>query len=326
MIKIFKSPNTDIVYIETVTEGFPEDFTFSRNGDRFTIDRVNTKIVEVNNALYSLFIGITENGEEINFDNGDLFESYLNNIFTQRNIIYDENDDVFQSSEASQFVSGDKVKLDQQSGTNSGDETTTSIQTKRPLKTINGESIEGSGDIQVMTGDQAFVNQSVLYKAFSDNNPNINVSTTYQTLNYKPADIGTYDDTTFAPVANGVQLLKDLVNLTIIGGHYVTTTNGTRISLGTSIAIDGNPSNVETGGYIRVASGHNEDDFTVTETFTSLSAGTVITVVGKRNAGTASTAQGIEDKAFLSVFGFIPDSPGVMIGFPSPIITSISTT
>jgi hypothetical protein len=34
-------------------------------------------------------------------------------------------------------------------GTNTGDETTASIQTKRPLKTINSESLEGSGNIVI---------------------------------------------------------------------------------------------------------------------------------------------------------------------------------
>lgn len=38
------------------------------------------------------------------------------------------------------------------SGTNSGDETTGTIQTKRPLKTVNGNSLEGSGDIIISGG------------------------------------------------------------------------------------------------------------------------------------------------------------------------------
>ena len=60
-----------------------------------------------------------------------------------------ETDPIFQASEASLFVAGDKANLDNQSGINTGDETTLSIQTKRPLKTINGESLEGSGNIIV---------------------------------------------------------------------------------------------------------------------------------------------------------------------------------
>ena len=60
-----------------------------------------------------------------------------------------ETDPIFQASEASLFVAGDKANLDNQSGVNTGDETTLSIQTKRPLKTVNGKSLEGSGNIVV---------------------------------------------------------------------------------------------------------------------------------------------------------------------------------
>ena len=45
-----------------------------------------------------------------------------------------------------------KTVLDNTSNTNTGDETTASIQTKRPLKTVNGESLEGSGNIAVGGG------------------------------------------------------------------------------------------------------------------------------------------------------------------------------
>lgn len=60
-----------------------------------------------------------------------------------------ETDPIFQASEASNFVAGDKANLDNQSGINTGDETTSSIQTKRPLKTIDNESLEGIGNIQI---------------------------------------------------------------------------------------------------------------------------------------------------------------------------------
>lgn len=64
-----------------------------------------------------------------------------------------ETDPIFQASEASLFVAGDKANLDNQSGINTGDETTLSIRTKRPLKTINGESLEGSGNVQIDYND-----------------------------------------------------------------------------------------------------------------------------------------------------------------------------
>jgi hypothetical protein len=44
------------------------------------------------------------------------------------------------------------------SGTNTGDETTSSIQTKRPLKTVNGNSLEGSGNIIISSDRQIFRN------------------------------------------------------------------------------------------------------------------------------------------------------------------------
>jgi hypothetical protein len=44
------------------------------------------------------------------------------------------------------------------SGTNSGDETTATIQTKRPLKTIEGQSLEGSGNIDLSKSDVGLSN------------------------------------------------------------------------------------------------------------------------------------------------------------------------
>ena len=189
----------------------------------------------------------------------------------------------------------------------------------------NATGVKGWYD-QASGGDEAFVNQSVLYKAFSDAQTNINSSTTYQTLSYKAAVAGTYDNTVFAPVANGVQVLKDLENVTIIGSVFVEDNVAQRVGLGVAITINGTPSTVEATGYVRRSAGHNEDQHQVIETFPTLSAGDVITVSGKRNAVASANSNGLEDKGILSVFGFIPDSPGVIIGFPSPIITTISLT
>jgi len=58
MIKIFKNNSSKLLYIETVTFGSPEDFIYSRNGNLFTIDRINTNVVEVNNARYSIFTDV----------------------------------------------------------------------------------------------------------------------------------------------------------------------------------------------------------------------------------------------------------------------------
>ncbi len=45
-----------------------------------------------------------------------------------------------------------------QSGTNTGDETIESIQSKRPLKTVKGNSLEGSGDIEITQTDVGLSN------------------------------------------------------------------------------------------------------------------------------------------------------------------------
>lgn len=66
------------------------------------------------------------------------------------NYLLVETDPIFQSSEASSFVEGDKSKLDNQSGINTGDETIETIQTKRPIKSINNTSLEGGGDISIL--------------------------------------------------------------------------------------------------------------------------------------------------------------------------------
>ena len=51
------------------------------------------------------------------------------------------------------MTDAEKIKLANTSGTNTGDETTSSIQTKRPLKTIEGQSLEGSGNIDLTKND-----------------------------------------------------------------------------------------------------------------------------------------------------------------------------
>ena len=73
----------------------------------------------------------------------------LNITVTQNNQVYKlqpilkvingtitETDPIFQASEASLFVAGDKANLDNQSGVNTGDETTSSILWKK-LQTVS---------------------------------------------------------------------------------------------------------------------------------------------------------------------------------------------
>jgi hypothetical protein len=72
--------------------------------------------------------------------------------------------DIADSANKRYVLDADITKLSTQSGTNTGDETTASIQSKRPLKTVNGNSIEGSGNI-VISGDGSSKPALTLVKA-----------------------------------------------------------------------------------------------------------------------------------------------------------------
>lgn len=56
-------------------------------------------------------------------------------------------------TEAGVLKASDKVKLNNTSGNNTGDETSTTIQTKRPIKNLVGRSLEGSGNFNLDTTD-----------------------------------------------------------------------------------------------------------------------------------------------------------------------------
>ncbi len=63
-----------------------------------------------------------------------------------------ETNEITESTNKKFVTDDEKTKLSNLSGTNTGDETTSTIQTKRPLKTINNESLEGSGNIVISGG------------------------------------------------------------------------------------------------------------------------------------------------------------------------------
>jgi len=163
-------------------------------------------------------------------------------------------------------------------------------------------------EVEIINNEPSLGNKSALYKCFSNFQPNINSSLSYKTLFYKSAKPDTYDKSIFAPVENGVKILKDLENVTIIGSVFVEDNSGQRVSLGVSVTINNIPSTIEATGYIRRASGHNECQHQVIETFSSLKEGDVITISGKRNAVASSKSTGIEDKGMLSVLGFVKNN------------------
>ena len=108
--------------------------------------------------------GSTEITINVNQDLLDVINSALqpgDNISELTNDVgfitgFTETDPIFTNSEAYLFEAGDKANLDNQSGINTGDETTASIQAKRPLKTINSQSLEGTGNIEIVIPPQFF--------------------------------------------------------------------------------------------------------------------------------------------------------------------------
>ena len=109
-----------------------DDGTIEVTGTTFKNLRLSTTLVDaINNALKP----------------GDNISDLINDAGYLTS--FTEEDPIFQASEASNFVSGDKANLDNQSGVNTGDETTLSIQTKRPLKTVDNKSLEGTGNIEI---------------------------------------------------------------------------------------------------------------------------------------------------------------------------------
>lgn len=73
MIRVFKSPTSKNVFISGVTFGSADDFDFQRNGDLFSISRLNTSILEVSNLHFSEFADVNGNS----FVNANLLENHL---------------------------------------------------------------------------------------------------------------------------------------------------------------------------------------------------------------------------------------------------------
>ena len=114
----------------------------------------NNLTLHVSQSNVKATLSVTQNINELHItaiQNNEITK--LQPVINTNSSDFTETDPIFQASEASLFVPGDKANLDNQSGVNTGDETTLSIQTKRPLKTVNGESLEGSGNVQINYND-----------------------------------------------------------------------------------------------------------------------------------------------------------------------------
>lgn len=120
------------------------NITQSNNDLTLQVHQSNVKAtLSVTQSINKLHITAVQNNEVVE----------LQPIITVNALAFVETDPVFQASEASLFVAGDKSNLDNQSGINTGDETTTTIQTKRPLKTVTNKSLEGIGNIGIDYND-----------------------------------------------------------------------------------------------------------------------------------------------------------------------------
>ena len=64
------------------------------------------------------------------------------------------------ATDSNVFTDSEKTLLGNQSNSNTGDETTSTIQTKRPLKTVNNTSLEGTGNIEILGGVESVNGES----------------------------------------------------------------------------------------------------------------------------------------------------------------------
>lgn len=85
-------------------------------------------------------------GQKINDNNAD-FQQQIDNIINIEESPSSIKQKYESNPDTNNFNDSAKQTVANQSGVNTGDETTSTIQTKRPLKTVNGETLEGTGDI-----------------------------------------------------------------------------------------------------------------------------------------------------------------------------------
>ncbi len=72
-----------------------------------------------------------------------------------------DTDDIPEGASNKYVTDSQKNKLDNLNGVNTGDETTASIQAKRPLKTVEGQSLEGTGNIDISIGVESVTGDGV---------------------------------------------------------------------------------------------------------------------------------------------------------------------
>ena len=110
---------------------------------------------DINITSDNVGLGLVDNTSDLNKPISTATQNALNNKkddFTENNAFNKSfglaSGDVLEGDTRT-ITPTEITTISNQSGTNTGDETTSSIQTKRPLKTVNGTTLEGAGDIPI---------------------------------------------------------------------------------------------------------------------------------------------------------------------------------
>ncbi|GAI87370.1 unnamed protein product [marine sediment metagenome] len=127
------------------------------------------------------------------------------------------------------FTDAEKTKVTNLSGINSGDETTLSIQTKRPLKTVNSQSLEGVGNV-VISGPALTKVSS--YSSAVINNFNTNTLTDVPNMQLTIASNGNYSFVSTINCSNDKdEEVEVTLAITPISSRNITLIDGTAQAL-----------------------------------------------------------------------------------------------
>jgi len=199
-------PNQNIDTGSLVTTSSFNNFTSSYNQDSASFDsRINNINFDtgslVTTSSFNEFISNYNTGSFVGLFEGNLIgtSSYSQNSLSSS--YYDEQDPIFQASEASLFISGDKANLDNQSGVNTGDETQSSIKTKLGQANASADGYLSSTDWSIFNNKQDNIGYTPANKAgetftgpisatnlsgtnTGDNAPNSNYASDYRASNF----------------------------------------------------------------------------------------------------------------------------------------------
>lgn len=159
----------------------------------------------------------------------------VDSVFSRTGIVTAQNGD-YNTGQVTEVVDkkfvtdAEKTNLSNQSGTNTGDETTSSIQTKRPLKTVNGTTLEGLGNVVIPTGET--YTKIVVFEDTPLNNFNSNVFTDVAGMQITIDRIGDYTFSAFLNCNNDQSEEIDLtIALTPITNRVITLPDGSTVNV-----------------------------------------------------------------------------------------------